>query len=112
MRRHAGYKAPRRCPRILDCGRDRGVRILPGNALTETSSQGPREQREPPAAGKAVSRPEAKTLPSAGRNGPLLWPNAPPAGPRHRVRTRPPPGGGESAVVPRVALLARTPKGS
>jgi hypothetical protein len=66
VRRRAGYKAPGRYPRILDCERDRGVRILPGNALTETGSQGSREQREPPAAGKAVSRPEVKTLPSAG----------------------------------------------
>jgi hypothetical protein len=38
--------------------------------------------------------------------------HAPPAGPRHRARMRLPLCGGESAVVPRVALLARTPKGS
>src|SRR5258708_10883788 len=39
------------------------------NALTETSSAGSREPREPPAAAKAASRPVVKTLPSTGRNG-------------------------------------------
>src|SRR5258707_4498559 len=39
------------------------------NALTETSSAGSREPREPPAAAKAASRPVVKPLPSTGRNG-------------------------------------------
>jgi hypothetical protein len=70
---------------FLDCHRCRTLRILLGNALKETSSQGSREQREPPEAGKAVSRPKVKTLLSAGRNDPVWWSNAPPAGPRHRA---------------------------
>ena len=99
--------APPRRP----CGGYRG-----GNALTETSSTGHASSREPPAAEKAASRPGAKTLPSAGRNGgrtpaarPMPRRLAPVTGPE---RGRPgPPGGGESAVAPRVPFSPALPRG-
>lgn len=73
------------CERVFDWHRRRTLRILLGNASMETSSQGSRERRESPEAGKVVSRPEVKTLLSAGRNDPAWGSNAPPAGPRHRA---------------------------
>lgn len=66
--------------------RDSDTSNLGNNAMTETSSTGSREPREPPAAVTAVSHPGANPLPSAGRNShTLVWLNAPPADPRDRV---------------------------
>src|SRR5215470_19089517 len=90
------------------------------NALTETSSAGSREPREPPAAVKAASRPAGEDPPEHGEErrphagGP---PHAPSACPRDRAGTRLPAAspahrrrrkcGGTAS-----SLLARTPKGS
>src|SRR5215467_4097917 len=90
------------------------------NALTETSSAGSREPREPPGAVKAASRPVGEDPPEHGEErrpqaGGL--PHAPSACPRDRAGTRPPHrrarliGGGESAVAPRVPFSPALPRG-
>ena len=43
------------------------------NALTETSSQGPREQREPPEAAKAALRPDGEDTPEQALNEAARW---------------------------------------
>ena len=45
-----------------------GVAYPTSNALTETSSQGPREQREPPEAAKAALRPDGEDTPERALN--------------------------------------------
>jgi len=45
-----------------------GVAYPTSNALTETSSQGPREQREPPEAAKAALRPDGEDTPERDLN--------------------------------------------
>jgi hypothetical protein len=88
------------------CGRKGNPSILFCNALTETSTRGiTRAER---AAGSCEGGPASRGEDTPERREEMPYRPAPVIGPERGCRF----GGGESAVAPRVALLARTPKGS